>query len=898
MNNSATGRLARLLDFAAIATFALFSLLVSGGALNAQFAGGGGTTGIALESADWVPARDPDYGGWGVVGAGQPIAKPVQWTKDAPSLAVPPGSYDVYWVQDYDTRDTPLLIASGVKVEADQLTTVKADSGIKIVVASWVPPRDKDYGWWGAAKAGDPPDKLVNWSKSAEALLLPPGTYDFYWAQDYDTRGKPIPVAAGVTIAAGSAETLNVDFGAKIEVAGWVPPRDKDYGWWGAAKAGEGPEKLVNWSKTAEALVLPPGAYDFFWVQDYDTHNTPILIGSGLKVAAGAVTRLVANSGMRIDVAGWVPPRDKDYGWWGAAKAGDPPDKRVNWSKSATALLLPPGRYDVYWVQSYAAHDKPLFIASGVPVSPGEFSGVGLEVAMVDGLVEVVDAFTDGPAASAGLKAGDTIVDIGGKPVLGLTLTEAVDLLRGPVGSTVALKVRHGKAAAPIDVTVERKVVIREPATVRVETGIRPVVAADLLPLDKDSGWWGAVRAWDRPNNLVNLSAGQSADPLVLPPGRYDIYWRPDSSSDPQLKAERVEVKPGALVDVPIGVASLVPKPSFVTDFKIASTGGEEFVNGVLPQGVKEVVARYAWKNADIGHRFGVRWYKDDQMVLEQGEPVATAEGETKWTLKTQDGGPLPLGLYRVELMENGDLRAPLDFAIAAARSSDAGTTAPPTIEPAPASAASGGTGGEWALVQVVTQGPPFAIDDFSDPKSGWTVEERGARHLGYVDQTFRITLDATGDGWVFATNGKEVADAILQIDAGDTPASASHPYGIIVRAKDGANFHAFVTASDESYAAFHVENGKFGMDGTPDRKLPPGVFRHDGPNRIQAFLHGDRIVYFVNGREIDHATALWPAGLGGVISANVKQGKSEVVFDDWKVWTAGPEAASAATPQ
>jgi hypothetical protein len=83
-------------------------------------------------------------------------------------------------------------------------------------------------------------------------------------------------------------------------------------------------------------------------------------------------------------------------------------------------------------------------------------------------------------------------------------------------------------------------------------------------------------------------------------------------------------------------------------------------------------------------------------------------------------------------------------------------------------------------------------------------------------------------------------------------------------------------------------------MDGSPDSRLPKGLYRHDGPNTITVFLDGDRIVYFLNDQEIDRATALWPGGMAGVISANIRPGKSDVIFDNWKVWIAKPDAGGA----
>src|SRR5882762_5681158 len=67
----------------------------------------------------------------------------------------------------------------------------------------------------------------------------------------------------------------------------------------------------------------------------------------------------------------------------------------------------------------------------------GEFGGLGLEVSQENGLIKVVSPIDDTPAAKAGIKPGDLIVAIDGEPTSNLTLTEAVDKMRGPANSTI-----------------------------------------------------------------------------------------------------------------------------------------------------------------------------------------------------------------------------------------------------------------------------------------------------------------------------------------------------------------------------------------------------------------------------------------------------------------------------
>ena len=88
----------------------------------------------------------------------------------------------------------------------------------------------------------------------------------------------------------------------------------------------------------------------------------------------------------------------------------------------------------------------------------GEFGGLGIEITMEDGYVKVVSPIDDTPAYKAGIKAGDLIVMIEDQDVLGMTLSEAVALMRGPVGSDITVTIRRGSNAM-FDVTITRDVI-------------------------------------------------------------------------------------------------------------------------------------------------------------------------------------------------------------------------------------------------------------------------------------------------------------------------------------------------------------------------------------------------------------------------------------------------------
>ena len=86
----------------------------------------------------------------------------------------------------------------------------------------------------------------------------------------------------------------------------------------------------------------------------------------------------------------------------------------------------------------------------------GEFGGLGIEVTQEDGFVKVVSPIDGTPADSAGIEAGDFITHVDGESVLGLTLDEAVDLMRGPVGSEILITVVREGESEPFDVSIVR----------------------------------------------------------------------------------------------------------------------------------------------------------------------------------------------------------------------------------------------------------------------------------------------------------------------------------------------------------------------------------------------------------------------------------------------------------
>ncbi|MBO6853097.1 MAG: S41 family peptidase [Marivivens sp.] len=104
----------------------------------------------------------------------------------------------------------------------------------------------------------------------------------------------------------------------------------------------------------------------------------------------------------------------------------------------------------------------------------GEFGGLGIEVTQEDGWVKVVSPMDGTPADAAGILAGDFITAVDGESVLGLTLDEAVDMMRGPVGSEIIITVVREGESEPFDVSIIRDTI--RLTAVRARTEDRSVI--------------------------------------------------------------------------------------------------------------------------------------------------------------------------------------------------------------------------------------------------------------------------------------------------------------------------------------------------------------------------------------------------------------------------------------
>ena len=134
----------------------------------------------------------------------------------------------------------------------------------------------------------------------------------------------------------------------------------------------------------------------------------------------------------------------------------------------------------------YSAYMPPEIFDEMQTETSGEFGGLGIEVSMEAGVVKVISPIDDTPASKAGIKAGDYIVKIDNIQVQGKTLSEAVDLMRGPVGSGIELTVRRRGEKKAITFYIVREII--EIQSVKVDTLKEKIGYIRLTSFNENSG--------------------------------------------------------------------------------------------------------------------------------------------------------------------------------------------------------------------------------------------------------------------------------------------------------------------------------------------------------------------------------------------------------------------------
>lgn len=227
----------------------------------------------------------------------------------------------------------------------------------------------------------------------------------------------------------------------------------------------------------------------------------------------------------------------------------------------------------------------------------GEFGGLGIEVTMEDGLVKVVTPIEDSPAYKVGLKSGDLIMKLDEKQVRGMTLNDAVKIMRGVPGTDLTLTVLRKNAGVPLTFTITRdiiktqsvknKYIEKDYAYVRItqfqeHTGEDLAKALISLQKQNKGPFKGLVLDLrNNPGGLLNAAVGVSA--AFLPKDKLIVYTEGRvEDSKMQLKANARDYAPRGRSDYLRSVPEDYKNTPMVVLLNAGSASASEIVAGAL----------------------------------------------------------------------------------------------------------------------------------------------------------------------------------------------------------------------------------------------------------------------------------------------------------------------------
>ncbi len=157
----------------------------------------------------------------------------------------------------------------------------------------------------------------------------------------------------------------------------------------------------------------------------------------------------------------------------------------------------------------HSAYLSPESFADVREGTSGTFGGLGIEVTMEDGLVKVVTPYDDSPASRAGILANDFVVEIDGNEVMGMTLDDAVELMRGEAGTDIDITIAREGAEKLIDLTLTRDVISISAVRWSFEREV-PIIRLSTFSEQAYSGLDSAIR------DIFEENGGEAPKGIIL----------------------------------------------------------------------------------------------------------------------------------------------------------------------------------------------------------------------------------------------------------------------------------------------------------------------------------------------------------------------------------------------
>ncbi len=246
----------------------------------------------------------------------------------------------------------------------------------------------------------------------------------------------------------------------------------------------------------------------------------------------------------------------------------------------------------------------------------GEFGGLGITISIKDNILTIISPIEDTPADKAGLKAGDKIIRIDGKPTTNISLEEAVEKLRGKPGTKVTITIFREGTDKPFDVTITRDIIVIKAVKSRVIDNIGYVrltqfkedAAKELKDaikeLEKEDIDGIILDLRNNPGGLLTEAVNVSS--MFLPNGKTVVYTKDREGNEKHLKTKLIgynDTETPMIILVNEGSASASEiVAGALQDYKRAlilgqTTFGKASVQTIIPMGngsaIKLTTARY-----------------------------------------------------------------------------------------------------------------------------------------------------------------------------------------------------------------------------------------------------------------------------------------------------------------
>jgi hypothetical protein len=268
------------------------------------------------------------------------------------------------------------------------------------------------------------------------------------------------------------------------------------------------------------------------------------------------------DSSVTITAADWVPPFDT-FGWTGVAPTGAGAAGRVDIISADDRRLVPPGTYDILWAQTVHQWLAPT-VWKTVEITDGDVIEVtiasGAKIARAEWVTPL-----DGNWGWWGAAPSSARRTREGAPTADADANAAPDwharinwfhddgsapLVLPPGEYDIYWAQGLHQRETPVRIASNVTISPRELKSIPLHTGVRLHPGAIPPTFDTNWGWWAVVPVGGGEDDWVNYSRGDTAQPLVVAPGTYDILLDPGLSADVVRVAERVVVKEGELKEV------------------------------------------------------------------------------------------------------------------------------------------------------------------------------------------------------------------------------------------------------------------------------------------------------------------------------------------------------------